>query len=166
MSDQPRRTSSRIASQPDLVTIDWGDKWDDFEAAVFKTGVDKSSSSQDCAASLNVRVGSLIHTISGETGGGHAEMDALKQLIILCGYDAVRFTTVLGRGVTVGCTEKPCCYRCSCMLGALGIVATSGTKKSSKSMGSTQWGSLGPDERAFIEAYLGIKKGSIEALAT
>ena len=100
MSGQPRRTSSRIASQPVLVTVDWDDKWDDFDATVFKTGVHKSSSSQDCAAELRVRIGSLIHAISG------------------------------------------------------------------KSMGSTQWGGLGPEERAFIEAYLGIKKGSIEALAT
>jgi hypothetical protein len=72
---------------------------------------------------------------------------------------------LIGYGVEVECTEKPCCYRCSCILGALGIVANDGTRKSSSSMGSTQWGGLGPEERDFIELYLGIKSGSIEALA-
>jgi hypothetical protein len=145
--------------------VDWDGMWTNFQADAFRPGFHVSSSDEDCAAELHFKIGDSIHTIVGKTGEGHAEMNALRQLIILCKYDAEVFTQILRAGVTVVCIEKPCCYRCSCILGALGIVASVGTRKNAKKMGKTQWGGLSEEDRAFIEAHLGITKYSIESLA-
>ena len=74
-------------------------------------------------------------------GHGHAEMDAL--------YQFVKDKTVPHANVSLelSCTAKPCCVRCSAVLGLLNVsTANDNTHKSPKAMGSTQWGI--PDEVA------------------
>jgi hypothetical protein len=76
--------------------------------------------------------------IKGSTGKGygHAEMHALHQLLVEIGVAAFD-----NYDVRIDCTKKPCCARCSVVLGFLGVkVANGATKKSNKCMGSTQWG--------------------------
>ena len=65
-------------------------------------------------------------------GCGHAEMDALAQ------YVATGNNTF--ENMVLSCTTKPCCVRCSAVLGLLGIEACDRTLKYSKPMGSTEWG--------------------------
>lgn len=85
-----------------------------------------------------------ILTVSGiaypgsSTGPCHAEMSALNDVLIRNGGN---LDDVISHNLkTVSCTAKPCCYRCSIVLGLLGFrPATPQTKKTCSGMGSTQW---------------------------
>jgi hypothetical protein len=57
-------------------------------------------------------------------------------------------------GKTVACTAKPCCYRCSIVLGLLGFAPrTAATRKAQSGMGSTQWVLQEPLKSALTRRY-------------
>ena len=75
--------------------------------------------------------------IIGKTGRGHghAETDALEQLVTLVkNHEVVKGLFEEG-AVTLECTDKPCCAHCSTLLGLLNVwPRTSDTKKSRRTM--------------------------------
>ncbi|UCC53939.1 MAG: hypothetical protein JSV68_08185 [Anaerolineaceae bacterium] len=82
----------------------------------------------------------------------HAEMDALNKLLIAHGGS---LDDIISHNVkTVACTAKPCCYRCSIVLGLLRFkAATDSTKKTESGMGSTQWVLPRPLSEKITERY-------------
>jgi hypothetical protein len=82
-------------------------------------------------------------------------MDALWKLFIeVCDGDVAKFKKLIGT-LEVECESKPCCRRCSAILGLLDAkAATNKTKKSTKNMGSTEW-TLAPDLRKLLTDLLG-----------
>jgi hypothetical protein len=103
------------------------------------------SSSQDCDARLhyiigNYQTGLQFNHVEGSTGQGHghAEMDALHKFWTeICVEDLTVFVSYQKK---IQCESKPCCVRCSAVLGLLGIEALDpDTKKTRATMGSTEW---------------------------
>jgi hypothetical protein len=98
---------------------------------------------------------------AGKSGNGHAEMDALNDMLIGKGgtaEDLEEIRTTAGKTVT--CTTKPCCYRCSVVLGLLGFAPSSAaTRKTSSGMGSTQWVLQEP-----LKSVLTARYGDIQTL--
>ena len=172
MSDtlRPRRATRVAKADPD-----WAKYWSEFEAPETEAGGDGAA---DCMATLYYHPAG---TIPGSTGTGHAEMVALDEFIRkICRMDPNEMRKYFDREhkrdrkgnllvspakVRIECTAKPCCLRCSSVLGALKIGAMPGTFKTRRSMGSTQWGGLSPAVRGLICEYLEISQLSIEALA-
>ena len=153
-SDRPRRTIVQKQA------VDWDDKWDAFSA---EETSDKGDGKMDCKAILyyakDVTDTSQGYIqIFGETGSGHAEMNALDEFIrTICGSKSATLSTYCAAGALfIECTTKPCCCRCSAILGALSVrPSSSDTKKTKAPMGSTQWGGLSPTVRDVIATYLG-----------
>lgn len=154
---EPRR-SSRVA-KPALTAAAAGsqaskliqDGWNAFSAAEGEGGDGEES----CTVKLYYGAGGSCE-VCGATGQGHghAEMDAIWKLFMdVCGGDIEKFRKYLGT-LKIECEDKPCCRRCSAILGLLKAAATAGTKKTSKNMGSTEW-SLVPDLRRLLEGLLG-----------
>ncbi|MGH7122030.1 MAG: hypothetical protein ACREFP_24065 [Acetobacteraceae bacterium] len=130
-------------------------------------------------ASKIVEVGDIV----GTTGQGHAEMNAITESIrkfCMTGDAATLEQRALllksycdSGQLSIKCTAKPCCVKCSAALGALNfspITDHSGgdvshTRKTRKTMGSTQWGGLMPDVRGIIAQYLAISLESFEELS-
>ncbi len=172
MSDtlRPRRATRVPKAAPD-----WARYWSEFEAPETESGGDGAA---DCMATLHY---DPARTIPGSTGTGHAEMVALDEFIKnVCRMDRGEMGKYFDREhkrdrkgkllvspakVRIECTAKPCCLRCSSVLGALKIGAAPGTFKTRRPMGSTQWGGLSPAVRGLICEYLEISQLSIEALA-
>lgn len=108
------------------------DGWDAFVTPVreFNDG------DQSCEAELQATNNATGHTITyyGSTQNlhGHAEIDALYQFLKSIGWNVANFN---GYTLTIHCTAKPCCKYCASVMGNLGIFATGGTFKSTKSMG-------------------------------
>jgi hypothetical protein len=95
---------------------------------------------------------------TGNSGKGHAEMDALNQMLVANGKNLAALLELDGKTVT--CTAKPCCYRCSVVLGLLGFAPSSAeTKKTASGMGSTQWALPDP-----LGSVLKAKYGDIQTL--
>ena len=80
--------------------------------------------------------------ISGSTGNfqGHAEMDALTGFLNLtCDKNKETFKKLVGQ-CSISCTAKPCCVRCSSLLGLLGIRPFGNkTKKTRRAMEQTNY---------------------------
>lgn len=74
------------------------------------------------------------------TGCGHAEMAALHKFWVhKCGKDKAIFVGAFCR--VIQCEAKPCCCRCSAVLGLLSVSPLSDdTKKTRDTMGGTNWG--------------------------
>lgn len=113
---------------------------------------EESSDSGDGSQSTAVTLWVSGKPYEGATGvGGHAEMNALlKVLADLGDLD----TVIATGGKTVECTAKPCCYRCSVVLGLLGFSAHSDdTTKTRSGMGGTQWAMPADLKRAVMAKY-------------
>jgi hypothetical protein len=99
---------------------------------------DAGDGSEECTVTLHYTGGS----VEGKTGNGHghAEMDALHQLWAdVCNKDVDTFLTY-SRNLKLDCTDKPCCVKCSTVLGWMGVVPrTTATKKTPYTMGKTSW---------------------------
>jgi cytidine deaminase len=113
------------------------------------------SSSQDCSARLHYIIGDYVtglqfNHVEGSTGQGHghAEMDALHKFWTdICAKD---LTTFISYRKKIQCESKPCCVRCSAVLGLLGIEALDeDTRKTRSTMGSTEW-AVTPDVRELL----------------
>lgn len=97
-----------------------------------------------------LRIGEIPYT--GASGNGHAEMDALNDILIGNGDDLSAVRAHAAK--TVECTAKPCCYRCSVVLGLLGFAPyTAATRKTRSGMGSTQWVLPEPLRSALARVY-------------
>lgn len=141
---QPRRSTRkrRLSYTPgqlsDIAQDQFVLGFDNFDVSEKKS----DNSDQDCQATILYRIPprGRWRRIEGSTGEGHghAEMDALHKLWVgVCGED---FAIYSGYSLAVECLAKPCCCRCSAVLGLLGISATKGTYKTRATMGSTEWG--------------------------
>jgi hypothetical protein len=114
------------------------------------------SLTQDCQASLTYVLTNETtsdHT-DGDTknGRGHAEMDAIHQFSVnKCRKDLATFT---GATKSVSCTDRPCCVRCSAVMGLLSIRAETGTMKTRSTKGSTEW-CVSPDVRDLLRQVTG-----------
>ncbi len=88
----------------------------------------------------------------------HAEMDALEAALKAKGGRLEEL--VKSADKTVHCTAKPCCYRCSVVLGLLGFRARdANTTKAPSGMGSTEW-----TLPSTLKACLAVEYGDIQAL--
>jgi hypothetical protein len=123
-----------------------------FVANPFRSGIDTSSGDESCDAELYY--GATDNRIYGNSGGGHAEMNALELFLKnACMYNAGTFNNSFP--ITIFCEEKPSCYYCSAMMGLLGIAArTSATRKIKKRMGKAQWGGLSLPSRKFVSELI------------
>jgi len=126
----PRRSSRvkrvRVVARKSVLT----GGFDDFGA-----GLSSETKGGGSTTAVVLRIGR--RAFNGSSGAGHAEMNALNDALETLGsLGAIR----AARSKTVACTAKPCCYRCSIVLGLLGFRAHSQhTKKTRSGMGSTQW---------------------------
>ncbi|MHB1056341.1 MAG: hypothetical protein ACYC0F_00480 [Rhodanobacter sp.] len=132
------------------------DGWDGFIAKE----ATKGDGSQSCEAEIQATNNTTNVTVTyyGNTKNlhGHAEIDGLYQFMKAIGWNAAVWTQYT---VTVTCEAKPCCKYCSAVLGNLGVFATDGTYKSTKSMGVSY--ALPPDMRAFLSRFLGVTESTI-----
>lgn len=100
------------------------------------------------------------NTVPGKSGygKGHAEMAALYEYYSKThGNNERRFLANVG-GTKLDCTSKPCCVRCSAILGLLGVQPyRDSTKKTQDTMGSTEWG-MHPDLRNVLRNHEGIQR--------
>lgn len=130
-----------------------GDLLDDGYAAFDTDEREFNDGEESCTATLTAtdRANKSVKYL-GETGkgAGHAEIHALVQFLKAISYSITAFDDY---NLTITCLSKPCCKRCSAVMGLLKIAATGGTYKSSKSMGSTSY-SLPPDVRQFLAKRL------------
>jgi hypothetical protein len=155
----------RTATVADLKGPAWFlEQWNKFSAP----RDDKSNDgAQECGAYLLYKdsAGTAQPPIRGETVAkeGHAEMNALNRFLRdQCGYDGSKLKEFQTRNgdkkdpvLAIDCTAKPCCVRCSIVLGALGFWATPGTSKTTRAMGSTNWG-MHPRAEQFLRDFLGL----------
>ncbi|MCB2134355.1 MAG: hypothetical protein KDE08_00160 [Rhodobacteraceae bacterium] len=100
-----------------------------------------------------------VSTLSGgganyagsSAGDGHAEMDALNQMLAV--HNDLD-TIIALAGKTVDCRSKPICYRCAIVLGLLGFQpANNQTLKTRQGMGQTQWYLPEPLRTKITEKY-------------
>lgn len=134
---QASRRSSRLATSSSSGTVSanrstLASGWTAFAAQ--ETDVTTSGTT---ATAVTLYMG-VIPYAGSSASTSHAEMDALNDILIGMGDsldDVIAYPNK-----TVDCTAKPCCYRCSIILGLLGFSArTGGTKKTRRGMGQTQW---------------------------
>jgi hypothetical protein len=139
-------STSNNAASPIRQTLITG--WDAFKAA-------ESTNTKSGTTETNAVLNYNGKDYPGKAGAGHAEMKALAD--ILAGeksLDAIIKNTV---AKTVECTAKPCCYRCSIVLGLLGFKAKDDkTMKTKSGMGGTQWYMASDLATALEKAYPGI----------
>jgi hypothetical protein len=177
MSDTGVTTRKRTASDVGLAAFDspvkqgkdWiQDYWDKFVTAETKKG----DGEKDCVAVLTYR-GEERGSITGVTGvEGHAEIHALSQFFRnVCKYDlaTLRRYQALNTGkkaaLQIKCTAKPCCVRCSVVLGGLGFRASKATYKNRSAMGQTQW-VIHPNVATFYCVALSIAPPGLLYLST
>lgn len=110
---------------------------------------DTKSGTQDTTATLSV---SGISYVGSSKSPGHAEMDALNDILI--GNGDSLDDVIAHDNKTVSCTAKPCCFKCSIVLGLLGFGPASGaTLKTRSGMGGTQWVLQSPLKEKIEERY-------------
>lgn len=143
----PPRTSSRNKTQ--TVFNPEGQVWDLMDTGYtnFKAqevGPNEGDGTQSCDATLYYLPagagGGVWSNAKGSTAdhNGHAEMAAIFNFWVnVCQEN---YATFSGATKRIECTSKPCCVRCSAILGLLLIARQStATKKTSYTMGGTQW---------------------------
>jgi hypothetical protein len=139
-------STSNNAASPIRQTLITG--WNTFKA---KESTNTKSGTTETYAVLNYNG----KDYPGKAGAGHAEMKALVDILADAkSLDAIKDDKTVK---TVECTGKPCCYRCSIVLGLLGFKAKDDkTMKTKSGMGGTQW-YMAPDLATALEkAYPGI----------
>ena len=131
-----------------------GDLLDDGYAAFGTTKLEFNDGNESCKATLTSTHQKTRDVVkyTGETGkeAGHAEIHALLQFLKAISFSVTAFDEY---NLTITCLSKPCCKRCSAVMGLLKIAASDGTYKSAKSMGSTSY-SLPPSVRQFLATKL------------
>lgn len=99
---------------------------------------DRFSGTKDTSVTMVVSTYGSSSGTSHHTG--HAEMDALNALLTSHPNMMDDWPAFLALTKTIKCDTKPCCYRCSVVLGLLNFApAGSTTRKTSSGMGQTQW---------------------------
>lgn len=143
---RPRRRQTQRKTVSRAMLAAW---WADFPpAAVSKT---KSSGGETTSVTL-VIAGTQF---SASSGAGHAEMRALTNYI-QSGGTVATLLALDSDDKVVQCEEKPCCAKCSAILGLLGFSGSARTKKTKSTMGSTQW-ALPPVLREALESELNVR---------
>lgn len=110
-------------------------------------------------ASPSVVTADLSGAYSGNTKNkrGHAEIDALYQFFKAAGWsDAV----IGSYDLEIDCPAKPCCVRCSAILGLLGVSAAPNQRKTTGTMGKTAYGAH-PDFTEYLARRLYEKETKI-----
>lgn len=99
-------------------------------------------------------------------GNGHAEMDALHNLMGQVGPATMR-ALLMERAVFLDCVDKPCCAHCSTMLGLLGVVqGTPATRKSRRTMlAGGAWG-VSSSLKGFLINEWKLREDDINALSS
>ena len=94
-------------------------------------------------------------------GEGHAEMNALQQIVEAFNSSVDDFGKYSFR---IECLEKSCCVRCSAVMGLIGATPVGRTYKSPESfLGGGSW-ALTPTLRAFLAKYLGMTEEDLMSL--
>lgn len=165
MSSRPKREIPVMDND-----FKWAAKWEQFAAEETKKKGDGIST---CKADLYFRDDIIAPKkdrwmfYPGSTGTGHAEMNALHQFINdICSNNVdILELFVENKGLRIDCSAKPCCRRCSSVLGALKVIPWDNeTTKTTKTMGSTQWGGLGPVQSGVVCQLLKITPQTFESL--
>jgi hypothetical protein len=117
--------------------------------------------SQSTQASLYI--GTKKYDGSTANGHGHAEMDGLYQFCQDKGEDAA--ATLARYKKKVSCTSKPCCVKCSAILGHLGFAPKGATKKIYHTMGGTEWAAHA-DVRKLIMKITGVSEDVITGMGS
>ena len=157
------RRSKRVKTDK-AKEYDWSASWEKYNAAV----QDKGDGVPECVATIYWEYKNKKGTKKGATTSlcGHAEMDCLDELLGLCqdkGWDPKTFFE--DGSFEVSCEHKSCCWRCSAVLGALGVKAKENTFKTKKSMlGGGSWGTSNK-VKTFLSDFLKIEEANIEEMA-
>lgn len=155
-----RRASSRLAKKKAYaMTVDMRECWEAFDAPEDPA----SDGEESCVATIYDRTRPKA-TYPGATGkgAGHAEMHGLLQLLQACEKGGRSLEDLLlNEEVEVLCVDKPCCARCSVILGLLGVKARKGTTKTKFTMGSTSY-SIADELKQFIMETFGYTEGAVE----
>lgn len=143
---QPRRSTRNIANkvrEPNAQTLRNG-------YLAFNAGEVTPQAGGGNATQVTLVVNGVNYV--GNSGTGvHAEMNAVAAALAAAGnLNALRQIA----GKTVDCRAKPCCYRCSIVLGLLGFSPqTHHTTKTRRGMGQTQWVLSEALREALFEEY-------------
>lgn len=134
MEPNPVRRSSR-ARKPGAVVLNPAQLREGYENFGAEETPDTSSGENDTSVQLIVN-GQTFSGFSKSTS--HAEIDALNKILTDKHWSLDELIAVQNK--TVKCEQKPCCYRCSIVLGLLGFQPVSNTtRKTASGMGQTQW---------------------------
>lgn len=167
-----KRTASAVGLPESASSVKQGkgwiwEYWDKFVTEI-KT---KGDGAQDCVALLTYN-GAETGSIAGVTGvEGHAEIHALSQFFRnVCKYDLPTFQKYQALNIKkvalqIQCTSKPCCVKCSVVLGGLGFRASENTYKNPIAMGKTEW-VIHPNVIKFYCMALSIPPSGLEYLST
>jgi hypothetical protein len=131
----PRRSSrTKIKPKPSVTRPTLKQGYYDFRA---EETDDSGDGSYSTAVVLAIGAQS---SYNGTSNGIHAEMDALNQMLTAYQGTGTLEEFISDTTKTVSCTSKPCCFRCSVVLGLFKFrPAADTTKKIKKGMGLTEW---------------------------
>ncbi|MEL6998531.1 MAG: hypothetical protein AAFP68_09750, partial [Pseudomonadota bacterium] len=130
MERRSKRTKTVPKVTPNRQTL-----WNGYIAFAANETTQTTGGGNDTSATL--LIGSIRYGGSS-TSVCHAEMDALNDILIGNGDDLQ--AVIAHADKKVECEAKPCCYRCSVVLGLLGFAPfDEKTLKTAKGMGQTQW---------------------------
>lgn len=127
------------------------DGWSAFVTETHEFNDGDQSCEAELQATNNVTGNTITYYGSTKNLHGHAEIDALYQFLKSIGWNVANFG---GYTLTISCTAKPCCKYCASVMGNLGVFATDGTFKSTKSMGISY--ALPYEVRNFLRNFLGV----------
>lgn len=173
--DAPKRTDVQgglTSARPKRMraeyrTFDIGDAWDSFDAEE-QVG-DHDDHSAQCRVEIFLDSDEFdvpsgpIEGLTGR-GHGHAEMDALHELLEKVGDEVMK--GILEEGaVSLDCVAKPCCVHCSTMLGMLNVRArTPATMKSRHTMLAGGAWSVSLRLKTFLMSKWRLREDDINAL--
>jgi hypothetical protein len=161
--DQPRRSKREKSNKKN--TYNWVDSWTEFDALQRDVG----DGVPECVATIYWIFGKSYGNVKGATksGRGHAEIDCLCNLVDLCSEKQWDLNTFFSEGIfEVSCENKSCCWRCSAVLGALGVTADEKTFKTTKSMlGGGNWAIPHSELKKLLCDRLNIKEEVLNQMA-
>jgi len=130
--------------------------FDNFNATESSEGDGKN------ATAIKLKIGKRVYPGATGLNHGHAEMDALYDFCKEHGDDAIA-EFKKAKVKTISCTKKPCCVKCSAIMGHLGFRPAAGTNKTYHTMGGTEWG-VDPIVKKFIAAYASVSEDTITGM--
>jgi hypothetical protein len=161
---RPTRKRKQVQSMNAQLSSETTSEWfNQFKATLADSKAGDGKQATQVELFFTDPVGLIKTSQVGVSGtNGHAEMNALDAIFKLHGYDQGKCATILDSGITVKCEAKPCCVRCSVVLGGIGAGAeTDNTKKINKTMGQTQW-VVSQKLAEILATYLGVSEWEIK----